>query len=322
MWSRDELETVSCDLCKGHETFELWVRPDGMRVVECVHCGLAFLSPRPRSEFISHLYKEDYFKKRSSEAKIGYVKYMDAPYKQALIRLAAARLELFDEIWQPDGQRCLEIGCASGEFCHVLQQHGAWALGTDISDYAIAEARKEYPTLNFRIVDAEQVVDDEPFDAVFAFELIEHVLSPSRFLRSVNRLLRPGGFFVLSTPNLDCGKAIGVERWLGFNISFEHLFFFTPDVLSRFADQEGFRTKFYMTGGNGIYYNMSTMTLRDRVRDILHELRLLESLRKVKRALLGSPAAPVWNPPQYSAGGTGHNLVMCLEKKESMLARQ
>ena len=40
------------------------------------------------------------------------------------------------------------------------------------------------------------------FDAVSAWQVIEHLENPHHFIREVNRVLKPGGIFFLSTPNI------------------------------------------------------------------------------------------------------------------------
>lgn len=44
--------------------------------------------------------------------------------------------------------------------------------------------------------------EDNLFDAVIALELIEHLYDPDHFLEEVYRVLKPSGYFILSTPNL------------------------------------------------------------------------------------------------------------------------
>jgi len=44
--------------------------------------------------------------------------------------------------------------------------------------------------------------EDNFFDAVIALELIEHLYDPDHFLEEVYRVLKPSGYFILSTPNL------------------------------------------------------------------------------------------------------------------------
>ncbi len=54
-WGREELVAVACDLCGGCEVTPYYVRPDGLEVVLCAACGLAFVLPRPRDELVQPL---------------------------------------------------------------------------------------------------------------------------------------------------------------------------------------------------------------------------------------------------------------------------
>jgi SAM-dependent methyltransferase len=44
---------------------------------------------------------------------------------------------------------------------------------------------------------------DASFDAVVAIEVLEHVEQDAAFVREVHRVLKPGGFFLMTTPNGD-----------------------------------------------------------------------------------------------------------------------
>jgi SAM-dependent methyltransferase len=47
------------------------------------------------------------------------------------------------------------------------------------------------------------VNNDNKFDAVVAIEIIEHLENPFRFARECAKLLKPGGFLFLTTPNVE-----------------------------------------------------------------------------------------------------------------------
>lgn len=101
--------------------------------------------------------------------------------------------------------RLLDIGCGSGVFTAFLRQSlGIGEVyGIDIADKNV-ESAQALGVAACRI-DCNQddlPFEDEYFDAVFAGEVIEHVLDPDRLLREIRRTLAVGGVLVLSSPNL------------------------------------------------------------------------------------------------------------------------
>src|SRR5205814_307203 len=135
-WHSDELEQVSCDLC-GHDNRQvLFVRPDGMQVVECVDCCLAYLNPRPKAQFVERLYGREYFSKATANFTVGYADYFTEPYQRGLAAEAESRLRFLEPFVQLRGARTLEVGCATGEFSALLQRRGSRAIGLDLAEAA------------------------------------------------------------------------------------------------------------------------------------------------------------------------------------------
>ncbi|MBI4644112.1 MAG: class I SAM-dependent methyltransferase [Deltaproteobacteria bacterium] len=148
------------------------------------------------------------------------------------------------------GSRLLEIGCATGELLALAHSRGALTMGVEISEYAAQVAKERYG-LEVRVGDLEHLdIPAESFDIILALEVIEHVLSPRAFLKEIALFLAPGGLVVLSTPNYACGRQLK-EEWLGFRTSFEHLYFFTPEVLVHMAGSEGLDLLYWATAGSG-----------------------------------------------------------------------
>jgi 2-polyprenyl-6-hydroxyphenyl methylase/3-demethylubiquinone-9 3-methyltransferase len=99
--------------------------------------------------------------------------------------------------------RILDIGAAQGNFSLQLAEMGfdvTWNdLRGELADYV--RLKQERGTLHFAAGNAFELEFPQPFDAVLITEIIEHVAHPDQFLASVGRLLRPGGYIVMTTPN-------------------------------------------------------------------------------------------------------------------------
>jgi len=104
------------------------------------------------------------------------------------------------------GARVLEIGCGLGFGAYLLSRlHPERTfVVSDIDEAAIAAARVIWQgpdNLSFVHCPGGRLPHPEgAFDAVLAYELIEHVDVPSTLLRECCSLLRPGGHLIGSTP--------------------------------------------------------------------------------------------------------------------------
>lgn len=101
------------------------------------------------------------------------------------------------------GMRIFEIGCGQGNFLEPVANAGCVCAGLDINETAVAKARKR--GLNVWTGTLHEYAEQckEPYDVVFAFDLLEHIYEIQPFMNAALRLLRPGGKLVLSMPNND-----------------------------------------------------------------------------------------------------------------------
>ena len=97
------------------------------------------------------------------------------------------------------GTRVLDLGAGQGAFSQRLVDAGYDVAACDLYPELFRCAAVEC-----RQADAEQPLpyEDESFDAVVALELVEHLESQLGLFRDVARLLKPGGVFLFSTPNI------------------------------------------------------------------------------------------------------------------------
>ena len=99
-------------------------------------------------------------------------------------------------------QKVLELGCGTGNLAHFLRTTGVAVIGSDIAQTAINHARQCYPDMDFRAHSAEELpYEDGSFDIVMSFDVLEHLPNVDQHLREVRRVLKPGGCYLLQTPN-------------------------------------------------------------------------------------------------------------------------
>lgn len=114
-----------------------------------------------------------------------------------------------------EGSRLLDVGCALGYFVKIALDEGFDAYGTDFSHYAIEEARE---LVGNRVVraDVEKKIpfEDNYFDVVTAWDLLEHLKYPDLFIKRISRVLKKNGLIFLTTLNYNSLLSrILKERW-------------------------------------------------------------------------------------------------------------
>lgn len=100
----------------------------------------------------------------------------------------------------------LDAGCGVGYGTAYLAETARRVVGVDRSEEAVAYARRRYGRANVEFAVGDLLELDagaDTFDVVCCFETIEHLPDQERFLSQVRRVLRPGGTFVVSTPQAD-----------------------------------------------------------------------------------------------------------------------
>jgi|GEM_PF-3197181 len=113
------------------------------------------------------------------------------------------------------GDTVLDCGCGLGQGTHLLWERCGNAVGVDIDTRFIEYCTQHCRDCRFLCLDVAHGLpfEDSSFDVVVAIELLEHMPSNhavKRTLSHINRVLKPGGFFIASAPNRTSrgGKAL------------------------------------------------------------------------------------------------------------------
>jgi 2-polyprenyl-3-methyl-5-hydroxy-6-metoxy-1,4-benzoquinol methylase len=111
----------------------------------------------------------------------------------------------FLELIDPRGLRILDLGCGGGHNGALLKQAGAReVIGVELHAGAAGQARKRLDAVvqgDLAHLDLARL-GDEPFDAILASDVLEHLAQPEEVLARALTRLRPGGVVVVSLPNV------------------------------------------------------------------------------------------------------------------------
>lgn len=133
--------------------------------------------------------------------------------------------------------RLLEVGCGPGFLLSglkpELEKHAV-----EVSKYAAEHAGQWGKVFAGTLHEAGY--PDEYFDIAVMHHVIEHIDDPASAIKEIFRILKPGGKFLIATPDFDCACA----RRFGENFRLlhdpTHVSLFTNDSMHRFLRDHGF----------------------------------------------------------------------------------
>ena len=214
------VRTSPCIACHSTSARRLYsIGGVSEELVECDSCGLGSIFPMPDSDRIQSFYPAE------STAKF-------EPLVEHGVRLGAKmRVKSFVGDLPP-GSKVLDIGCGRGVMLRSLLDLGHEAHGVEITPEAASGAD---PGAQIRIAPelAKAGYEENTFDAVIMWHVLEHLPHPEQTLVEIRRILRPGGRLILAVPNFGSLQSQRTANdWFHLDLP-RHLYHFTPETLQR-----------------------------------------------------------------------------------------
>ena len=141
----------------------------------------------------------------------------------------------------------LEVGAGKGSLVVRLREAGCNVTGCEVSDFMLTESRRLHGRLPIAKVDGMALpYPTAAFDAVLSFDVLEHIPDTDAHLAEVKRVLKPGGSYLLQTPNKWTNTVFETIRWRSFTAWREdHCSLHSYLQLKRRFGRHGFAVTFY-----------------------------------------------------------------------------
>ncbi len=103
-----------------------------------------------------------------------------------------------------DKKSFIDLGSGNGDFLNIVKNKlpSLKLKGLDYSKSEVAEARKRGFDVQQGNFEEGIKIKSKSFDIAYAAEILEHLYNTDLFLSETNRILKDGGYLILSTPNL------------------------------------------------------------------------------------------------------------------------
>lgn len=140
--------------------------------------------------------------------------------------------------WVPKNVTVLDIGCGFGQSLGYHVVRGCDVYGVEADENINRVVNKFGFKVHVGLFD-DKLYSANFFDYITMDQVIEHVTEPMQSLKGMARILKSGGYIILSTPNATgWGAKFFGKRWINWHAPY-HLQFFSKDSMSLVAEQAG-----------------------------------------------------------------------------------
>ena len=235
------IDLESCPACGKstsastyHATYGAWPRHGGKDAPRWAlahsrcECSHIYANPQPTFTELVPFYGDDYHQFVASPRS-------DEQIRQDVNGAADGR---FNRIRVVPGGRFLDIGCGIGDTVAHMAALGMQAQGLEVSEPGVLIGRKRGLEIFHGTLQQANYPDDT-FDSVTLFHVLEHVQDAVDLLRTVARIMKPDGEFLLIVPNANSMMfALLKDLWMNVDVP-RHIHHFTPASLRATAERAG-----------------------------------------------------------------------------------
>ena len=269
------MEKIKCNYCNSdnykryQEATDVFTK-EVFNLVKCSDCGLVYLNPRPSVEEIGKYYPDKEYFLDSKRCVYAYDHEQAYKTKSQAGNLRLSAQRLFAERFFNDHPKkvsfkdrlrdfiiahrfgrlkttfakgkILDVGCGDASFLACLKKMGWDVHGTEVSAVTAKKAKEnKIDVFIGDLLDAKY--EDDSFDMVRMWSVLEHLHEPAGYLKEIHRILRDKGSLIVQVPNINSlAFKLLRKNWCALDVP-RHLYHFNKKTLKALIQQQGFIVK-------------------------------------------------------------------------------
>jgi len=242
---------MNCKVCQSPKIKHAFSK-DGEDFYHCLNCDVIFQHPL-NNLHLSQLYENEYFNKESRFTD-QFINWHARDNSQRVLGLIKK--------FRSSGA-LLDIGAAYGQFLQVARDNGFQVSGIEPNKESVRIAKEKF-NLNLQqgFFD-KNYHNQEQFDVITNFHVIEHVLDPLEFVRTIRNDLKNGGIAVFETPNTCSINFFMTRKKNIYILPNEHIFLFSPKSLGYLLKENGLKVIYQKR--TGIFWHKRPKSLAGKI---------------------------------------------------------
>ncbi|MBU1131461.1 class I SAM-dependent methyltransferase [Patescibacteria group bacterium] len=229
------VKKINCMLCESPDYTVLFTK-NGFDFVRCNKCGHIYVNPQLSEESITAHYNDN-----SKTTKLCQ-NYLSS--KKSMELRSKLYKDFFSKLKEGiPGGNILDIGCSMGQFLKMGKDLGYEVLGLELNEEAAQRAKKKFGVPVERKLLEECSFDDNSFDIISMFGVIEHLPNPVEVIKDVYRILKPGGAFIGLCPNVNSLVCMVLHQSSRTFDGRMHLSYFSNQTIRYLFTKVGFQNK-------------------------------------------------------------------------------
>ena len=191
-------------------------------------------NPQPDAKALARYYEsDDYISHTDSQRSV-----FEKAYQLVKKRAIKQKVQLIN-YWHSGSGSVLDIGCGTGDFLSEAKKKQWKAVGMEPNLKAKISSKQK----GICLVETYQELEDNYFDVITMWHVLEHVSDLELQIKELKRLLKPNGTIIIAVPNFKSYDASYYGKfWAAYDVP-RHLWHFSKTAMEKLFALQNLKLK-------------------------------------------------------------------------------